>query len=73
MMPKNKLDSEKPWAILRMTRKQYEAAQPCKKGRLSRVKFEGMLRLIPDELISEMRDQAVAEVLVEEIFGKAGS
>ena len=70
MSLKQNLESEKPWAILRMPRKRYEAAQPWKKAGLSRAKFEELLLLIPDELFGEMRDHAVAEVLVESIFGK---
>ena len=56
MSLKQNLESEKPWAILRMPRKRYEAAQPWKKAGLSRAKFEELLLLIPDELVSEMRD-----------------
>ena len=70
MTLKNKMESEKPWAILRMSRVAYEAGKPWKRGSLSKAKFEELLRLIPDELISEMRDQATADVLVESIFGK---
>ncbi len=70
MALKQKLEDEKPWAILRMPRKRYETAQPWKKAGLSRAKFEELLLLIPDELVSEMRDHAVAEILVESIFGK---
>lgn len=70
MALKQKLDSEKPWAILRLSRKRYEAGQPWKKAGLSRAKFEELLQLIPDELIGEMRDHAVAELLVESVFGK---
>jgi len=70
MTLKQKFEDEKPWAILRMPRKRYEAAQPWKKAGLSRAKFEEMLLLISDEFISDMRDHAVAEILVESIFGK---
>jgi len=70
MALKKKIEDEKPWALLRMTRKEYEAHRPWKKGGLPRAKFEELLRLIPDEYLSEMRDHAVAEVLVESIFGK---
>lgn len=70
MALKKKLEGEKPWVILRMPRQRYEAAQPWKKACLPRAKFEELLRLIPNELISEMRDHAVAELLVESIFGK---
>ena len=54
----------------RIPRSRYEAAQPWKKAGLTRAKFEELLQLIPDELVSEMRDHAVAEILVESIFGK---
>ena len=70
MSLKQKFEDEKPWAILRIPRKRYEAAQPWKKAGLTRAKFEELLQLIPDELVREMRDHAVAEILVESIFGK---
>jgi len=70
MALKQKLEDEKPWDVLRIPRKRYEAAQPWKKAGLPRAKFEELLLLIPDESISEMRDHAVAEILVESIFGK---
>lgn len=70
MALKQKFEDEKPWAILRMPRKRYEAAQPWKKAGLSRANFEELLLLIPDECISEMQEHAVAEILVESIFGK---
>ena len=70
MALKQKLEDQKPWAILRISRQRYEAGKPWKKAGLPRTKFEELLQLIPVELIGEMRDHAAAEVLVASIFGK---
>ncbi len=70
MSLKQTLEYEKPWAIMRMTKQRYLATQPWKNGGLPRAKFEELLRFIPDDLIAEMKDEAIAEVLVASIFGK---
>ena len=70
MALKHILEGEKPWAILRISRKRYEACHPWKTAGLTRAKFEELLKLILDELVSEMCDHAVAEILVESMFGK---
>ncbi len=69
-MPKlsAKFTSERPWAWLRMSRKQYEKLRPWKKCNLSRAAFERIALNIPQDLIEEMRDHATAEMLVEAIF-----
>ena len=65
-----RLRAEKPWARLRMTRKQYEAKRPWAKTGVSRKKWEADLQHIPDEAIDMIIRDAEAERLVNAIFGK---
>ena len=46
MTPQNK-----PWAILKVSRKQYCTARPWKKAGMSREQFEEVLALLPDGMI----------------------
>ena len=43
-LPKKKLQN-KPWALLRISRKEYETIKPWKQMKISRAKFEEMLIL----------------------------
>lgn len=45
------LKREKPWAKLRMSRKEYETRQPWKNSGVSRTKFEEYVAHFPDEAI----------------------
>jgi len=63
------LKEEKPWAKLRMTRRQYEAARPWKKSDMERKKWEELILLFPDETIAELYREAEAEKLIDAIFG----
>lgn len=60
----------KPWTVLRMTRKQYAAARPWKLTKYSRETFESIISTLPIELFDELRLQADAEHLLESIFGE---
>ena len=64
------LKKEKPWARLRMTRKQYEAKRPWAKSGLSRKQWEAGLDYFPDEAIDAIYREVEADILVEAIFGK---
>ena len=66
-----KLKAEKPWARLRMSRRDYEAKRPWAKSGVSREKWEADLQHIPDEAIDLIIRDAEAERLVSAIFGKA--
>lgn len=61
---------DKPWAKLRMNRRQYAASRMWKKCGIERADFERRLECIPDELITRMYEEADAELLVEAMFGK---
>lgn len=65
-----KLKKEKPWAKLRMTRREYEAKRPWASTALSRQKWEEGLDYFPDEAIDAIYREAEADLLVEAIFGK---
>ena len=60
MVVNNNKDT-KPWAWLRMSRKQYDSLRIWKKCNLSREEF-------PSELIDEMYENATADMLVDAIF-----
>lgn len=60
---------EKPWAKLRMSRKDYETRRPWKNSGVSRAQFEEYVAHFPDEAIDALYREAEAEKLVESIFG----
>lgn len=64
------LKKEKPWAKLRMTRRQYETARPWKKAGMARGRWEELVLLFPDDAIDALRLEADADKLVETMFGK---
>ena len=62
-------EKNKPWAVLRVSRKQYAAARPWKKAGMSKQAFEKLILDLPDELFTVLRDVADGERLAEAIFG----
>ena len=68
-----KSPSEKPWAILGISRRQYDSAKPWKKAKMSKEEFAKLICLVPPEAIKRLRDNADAEVLLEAAFGKGFS
>ena len=67
MVVNNNKDT-KPWAWLRMSRKQYDALRIWKKCNLSREEFGKFVLCLPSELIDEMYENATADMLVDAIF-----
>jgi hypothetical protein len=68
----SKLQREKPWAILGLTRAAYEAARPWARMK-SRKTFEDLLRKIHEQdpgLVREMIEHGQAELLAKAIFGE---
>lgn len=61
----NTFKQDKPWAKLRLTRKQYEAKRPWKTARMDRKWWEELTLLFPDEAIDSLYREADAEKLVE--------
>jgi len=71
MNPLKKLKREnKPWAVLGMSRREYEAKRPWKVAGVSRDHFEDITVMVPAEIIERLKEEAQAELLVEQIFGK---
>ncbi|WP_129356220.1 hypothetical protein [Solidesulfovibrio carbinolicus] len=68
----DKLKAEKPWAILKVTRRQYETARPWVKANLPRKRFEELLAVLPDGFVDHCHRDAEAERLVSAIFGTSG-
>ncbi len=64
------LKREKPWAKLRMSRKDYETRRPWKDSGVSRAQLEEYVAHFPDEAIDALYREAEAEKLVEAMFGK---
>jgi len=60
----------KPWAVLGMSRREYEAKRPWKVAGVSRERFEKVTVLVPGDLIQQFKEEAQAELLVEQFFGK---
>lgn len=62
-------NQNKPWAILKVSRKEYATARPWKKAGMSREKFEEVLGILPEGMIDEIHLQADAERLIAAAFG----
>lgn len=64
------LKQENPWAILKVSRRQYETKRPWVTANVPRKKFEELLAMLPEGFIDHCHRDAEAERLVEAIFGK---
>ncbi len=60
-----RLSKDKPWAILKISRKVYETNKPWKAAKMSREAFEELVRTAPPELVSALWDEAHADMLVK--------
>lgn len=60
-----KLQVDKPWAKLRISRKQYLTNKPWRNAGVSRQEFEETLQLAPDEILDELWDEAHADMLLK--------
>ena len=70
---KDHLQKEKPWAMLGWTRKQWKRSKMWKKAGVSEEKMAQFIAGLDQETITELKDHATAETLVESMFGeKAG-
>lgn len=67
---KQKHSNEKPWALMGISRKDYEKARMWKKTKLSRKEFDALLSSLPVEFFKEIQLIADGERLTESIFGK---
>lgn len=66
----DKSPPEKPWAILGISRRQYDTAKPWKKAKMSKEEFAKLVCLVPPEAVKHLKDIADAEALLEAAFGK---
>lgn len=64
-----KIREEKPWAVMGVSRKQYETARMWKKVKMSREKFDDLVCSLPPDLCKELHLIADGEKLAEAIFG----
>lgn len=72
MLPRRmfkRLTQEKPWAKLRLTRRQYESRRPWMKSGVGRKQFEAFVLDMPDDAIDALYREADAEKLVDALFG----
>ena len=64
-----RLSKEKPWAILGISRQEYDRAKPWKKARMTKEAFGDLVRAVAPEAIKNLKDEAQAEILTAAIFG----
>lgn len=66
------MQQNNPWAIFKVSRKQYCTSRPWKASGLSRERFEEMLALLPDGMIDQIHLENDAERLIAATFGEEG-
>ena len=59
----------KPWAILKVSRKQYCATRPWKRAGMSRKRYEELLSILPEGMVDAILREADAERLISAAFG----
>ena len=64
----NKIQQEKPWAILGWTRKQWKARRLWKHAGVTEEKMSQLLQTLDHSTIQEMKDYAMTELLTDKIF-----
>ncbi len=64
-----RLTKEKPWAILGISRREYERARPWKAAKMTKEAFAELVRAVPPEAVKVLQDEAQAEILTAAIFG----
>ena len=62
------MDKNKPWAVLKVNRRQYETARPWKRCHMERRKFEAMLLSLPEGFVDHVLLESDAEKLVRALF-----
>lgn len=63
-------NKEKHWAVMGVTRRQYESARMWKKTKLTRKEFDKLISSLPPEIFKEMQLEADGQRLIEAVFGK---
>lgn len=57
--------TNKPWAVLKSSRRDYEAARPWKAAKMTRQEFEAMILELPGGVIDQLKLIADTERLAE--------
>lgn len=65
-----RISQNKPWAIIKISRRQYEAVRPWKKSGMSRPMFEELLATLPEGVIDQLHLEADEEKLLWTVFGE---
>jgi len=65
---KSKLQKEKPWAKLHLSRSDYEAKKPWTASGITRAEFEKLVENMPQEGIDLLIEDAQADLLVDLMF-----
>lgn len=68
MSLRDSLTKEKPWAWLRMSRREYDKARLWKKCGMPREEFEEKILSLPQDVIELITENMHAEMLVDAIF-----
>jgi hypothetical protein len=68
--PSPKTAPEKPWAILGISRRQYDTVKPWKRAKMSKDEFAKLICLVSPEAIKSLKEHADAERLIEAAFGE---
>ena len=66
------INKEKPWAVMGITRREYESARMWKKTKLNRKEFDKLIISLPPDFFKEMQLEADGQRLIEALFGKDG-
>lgn len=64
----NNIKRVKPWAKLRVSRREYETARLWKKAGMTRQEYEKLIDAFPVEVLDGLKLEAEAENLVNAIF-----
>ena len=72
MSLKDKFKAEKPWAVLGWSRKQWKTIKPWKNANMSEDRYAELVRALDQETIKDIKDHAMAEMLVDGIFDSEG-
>jgi hypothetical protein len=64
------IPQNKPWAILKISRRQFETVRPWKKSGMSRPMFEELLATLPEGFIDQLHLEDDAEKILRTVFGE---
>ena len=62
--------TNKPWVILKISRRQYETVRPRKSDGMTRQMSEELLANLPERFLDQLHLEADAEKLLRTVFGE---